>query len=169
MSLKDGENIGRVEREIETWRTVFSRKTKKQSSVALSSVEAEYMAMCQAAKEAVWLTGLLNIELRSPLIIFSDSQGALALAQNTVFHPRSKHIAIQYHFTRELVQNNQSVVQYIPTEPWWRMSSPRRYPNPTADETCQLEAWTLWAAWVLIVRGLRLAIVITSEQLDCNH
>ena len=65
------------------------------------------MAMCQAAKEAVWLTGLLkdfDIKLRSPLVIFGDSQGALALVQNPVFHPRSKHIAIQYHFTRELVQ-----------------------------------------------------------------
>ena len=75
--------------------------------------------MCQAAKEAVWLTGLLkdfDIELHSPLVIFSDSQGALTLAQNPVFYPRSKHIAIQYRFTRELVQSNQSVAQYIPTE-----------------------------------------------------
>ncbi len=98
----------------------ISWKTKNQSSVALSSVEAEYMAMCQAAKEAVWLTGLLkdfNIELRSPIILFGDSQGALVLAQNPVFHPRSKHIAIQYHFTRELiVQTNQIAVQYIPTK-----------------------------------------------------
>ena len=66
--------------------------------MALSSVEAEYMAMCQAAKEAVWLTGLLEdlgIDLRAPPVIFLDNQGALALAQNPVFHPRSKHIAIQ--------------------------------------------------------------------------
>ena len=98
---------------------VISWKTKKQSSVALSSVEAEYMAMCQAAKEAVWLTGLLKdfgIDLRSPIVVFGDSQGAIALAQNPVFHPRSKHIAIQYHFTRELIQSNQITVQYISTK-----------------------------------------------------
>ena len=62
-------------------------KTKKQSSVALSSVEAEYMGMCQAAKEAVWITGPLEdfgITLRSPVIIYGDNQGALALTQNPV-------------------------------------------------------------------------------------
>ena len=72
--------------------TAISWKTKKQFSVALSSVEAEYMAMRQAAKEVVWLTGLLkdfDIDLRSPIVIFGDSQSALALAQNPVliFHP----------------------------------------------------------------------------------
>jgi len=67
-------------------------KTKKQTSFALSSVEAEYMAMCQAAKEAIWLTGLLEdfgIDLQSPIVIFGDSQGAIALAQNPVFYPQS--------------------------------------------------------------------------------
>ena len=111
----------------------ISWKTKKQSSVALSSVEAEYMAMCQAAKEAVWLTGLLTdlgIELRSPLIIFGDSQGALALAQNPVFHPRSKHIAIQYHYTRELIQTNQIIVQYVPTKAMIADALTKALPRP---------------------------------------
>ena len=74
-----------------------SWKSKKQTSVALSSVESEYMAMCQAAKEAVWLSGLLEdlgIELQSPLIIYGDNQGALALAQNPDTHPRSKHTSV---------------------------------------------------------------------------
>ena len=87
--------------------------------MALSLVEAEYMPMCQAAKEAVWLTGLLEdlgLDLRSPLIVYGDNQGAPVLTQNPVFHPRSKHIAIQYHFTRELVQTGQPVVKYIPTK-----------------------------------------------------
>ena len=111
----------------------ISWKTKKQSSVALSSVEVEYMAMCQAVKEAVWLTGLLKdfgIDLRSPIVIFGDSQGALALAQNPVFHPRSKHIAIQYHFTRELVQANQITVQYIPTKAMMADALTKALPRP---------------------------------------
>jgi len=90
---------------------------KKRTSVALS-VDAEYMG--QAVQEAVWLTSLLEdfcIELRTPPIIVGDSQGALALAQNPVFHPRSKHIAIQYHFTRELVHTGQFILKYIPTKP----------------------------------------------------
>ena len=53
------------------------------------------MAMCQTAKQAVWLNGLLEdlgIELRTPLIIYGDNQGALALALNHDSHPRSKHV-----------------------------------------------------------------------------
>ena len=91
----------------------------KQTLFALSSVESEYMAMCQAAKEAVWLSGLLEdlgIELRSLLIIYSDNQGALALAQNLDTHPRSKHVDIQYHFTQDLVCAGQIAVKYIPTK-----------------------------------------------------
>ncbi len=79
-----------------------SWKSTKQKSVALLTVESEYMAMCQAAKEAVWLNGLLEdsgVEVRSPLIIHSDNQGMLALAQNPDTHPCSKHINIQYHYT----------------------------------------------------------------------
>jgi hypothetical protein len=98
---------------------IVSWKSKKQTSVALSSVEAEYMAMCQAAKEAVWFVGLLQdigIGLRTPFVLYGDNQGALALAQNPVFHPRSKHIDVQYHYTRELVQANRIVVKYIPTD-----------------------------------------------------
>ncbi len=92
------------------------------------------MAMCQAAKEAVWLTGLLkdfDIELRSPIILVGDSQGALVLAQNPVFHPRSKHIAIRYHFTRELiVQTNQIAVQYIPTKTMMADALTKALPRP---------------------------------------
>jgi len=74
--------------------------------------------MCQAAKEAVWLNGLLEdfgIELRSPFIIYGDNQGALALAQNPDTHPRSKHVDIQYHYTRELIHEGRIAVKYIPT------------------------------------------------------
>jgi len=96
-----------------------SWKSKKQTSVALSSVEAEYMAMCQAAKEAVWLSGLLEelgMNLRTPLIIYGDNQGALALAMNPDSHPRSKHVDIQYHFTRELIHAGRITVKYLPTK-----------------------------------------------------
>lgn len=96
-----------------------SWKMKKQTSIALSSVEAEYMAMCQAAKEAVWLTGLLNdfgIGLQAPMILFSDNQGALALTHTPVFHLQSKHIDIQYHYTHKCIQNGLITVEYIPTK-----------------------------------------------------
>ena len=75
-----------------------SWKSMKQTSVALSTVESEYMALCQGAKEALWLNGLLEglgTELRTPLIIYDDNQGALALALNPDSHPRSMHVDIR--------------------------------------------------------------------------
>ena len=77
------------------------------------------MAMCQAVKEAVWLNGLLEdlgIELRTALIICGDNQGAPALALSPDSHPRCKHVDIQYHFTRKLVQAERIAVKYLPTK-----------------------------------------------------
>ena len=80
--------------------------SRRQTSVALSSCEAEYMAACMASKEAVWQRSFLE-ELgeprTGPVEIKSDSESALNLMKNPVFHSKTKHIGIQYHFTRELV------------------------------------------------------------------
>ena len=85
-----------------TWRS------KKQSCVALSTAEAEYMALSSAAQEAVWLRQL-TAELKSPpetaTTIFEDNQSAIDMTKNPQFHGRAKHIAIKYHFIREQVQN----------------------------------------------------------------
>jgi hypothetical protein len=77
----------------------ISWSSKRQPTVALSTCEAEYQGQTQAAKEAVWLISLLK-EL-SPMeqtpyatIIYCDNQGAIALAKDPKFHPRTKHIAI---------------------------------------------------------------------------
>ena len=79
----------------------ISWKSKKQTSVALSTAEAEYMALSAATQEAMWLRRLLT-ELKcnteSPTTIHEDNQSAMALAQNSVFHARSKHIDIRHHF-----------------------------------------------------------------------
>jgi len=75
--------------------------------VALSSTEAECMALTDASKEAVWLLGLMN-ELgfeQEAVDIYSDSQSAIALAKNIVHHEWTKHIEIKYHFIRELIYN----------------------------------------------------------------
>ena len=73
----------------------------KQKSVALSFVEAEYMAASQANCEALWLCKLLvnlfDQELRS-MVIYCDNQSCIQLSENPVFHDRSKHIEIMYHF-----------------------------------------------------------------------
>jgi transposase InsO family protein len=95
-----------------------SWQSKKQHTVALSSVEAEYMASTQATKEALWWRTFL-IELGMPktitTIIHSDSQGSIALSKNPEHHARSKHIDIRHHFVREQVAAGTVALQYVPT------------------------------------------------------
>ena len=99
-----------------------SWKTRKQATVALSSCEAEYMALCDTAKECIYLSnvfkGLMNIfktQVHEPVIIHVDNQGAIALGKNPVHHERSKHIDIKYHFTRECVTNKKVELTYVPS------------------------------------------------------
>ena len=81
--------------------------SKLQTVVALSTTEAEYMAATQACKEAVWVKRLLE-ELghkQEKITLFCDSQSALHIARNPTFHSRTKHIGVQYHFVREVVED----------------------------------------------------------------
>ena len=92
--------------------------SKKQSTVALSSAEAEYVALSQAAQECTWLQRLLS-DLgmdTTPTVIHEDNQGAIAIAKNPVDHSRTKHIDIRYHYIRECVQNGQIQLKYCPTD-----------------------------------------------------
>ena len=86
--------------------------------VALSSTEAEYVAATEAAKEALWLKGLLCelCVLQQDVIIYSDSQSAIHLSKNPMFHERSKHIQVKYHFIREMVAQGSFKLEKIPTE-----------------------------------------------------
>ena len=99
--------------------TVVSWFSRKQKSVALSSAEAEYMAASQASCEALWLRKLLvdlfDQELR-PTLIYCDNQSCIQLFENPVFHDRSKHIEIRYHFIRDYVQRGTVTLQYISTD-----------------------------------------------------
>jgi hypothetical protein len=92
--------------------------SKKQSIVALSSTEAEYVAQTHAAKELLWLRtiiGELNLPFETPTTLHCDNQGAIALAKDNKFHARTKHIDIRYHFIREAVEDGSINMQYIPT------------------------------------------------------
>ncbi|KAJ6090447.1 hypothetical protein N7486_009262 [Penicillium sp. IBT 16267x] len=105
----------------------ISWQSKKQTSVALSSTEAEYMAQCHAVQELVWLillltelselSGMSDLRLFSkPVNIFADNQGAIALASNPENHARSKHVDIKYHYQRRQVEAGNCRFTYIPTE-----------------------------------------------------
>ncbi|KAG7533498.1 Zinc finger CCHC-type [Arabidopsis thaliana x Arabidopsis arenosa] len=93
--------------------------SQKQSVVALSSCEAEFMAGTEAAKQAIWLQDLLSEISRTPsekVTILIDNQSAIALTKNPVFHGRSKHIHRRYHFIRECVESGQIEVKHVPGE-----------------------------------------------------
>ncbi len=77
--------------------------SKKQTVVALSTAEAEYIALSTAAQEAAWFQKFLNdLQVPSkPITIMEDHQGAIALARNPTDHPRTKHIDIRFHFDRK--------------------------------------------------------------------
>ena len=92
---------------------------QKQDTVALSTAEAEYVALSSATQESVWM-GRLNTELGNPLkgpvVILEDNQSTIAMARNPQFHGRAKHIDIRHHFVRERVRDGTIVLRYCPTE-----------------------------------------------------
>ncbi|PKU64979.1 Retrovirus-related Pol polyprotein from transposon TNT 1-94 [Dendrobium catenatum] len=96
--------------------SIVSWSVKKQTTVARSSTEAEYRALASAATEVIWTRQLLQ-ELghpqQSPTTLFCDNVSAIALANNPVFHARTKHIEVDCHFIRECIKNNTIQVHHI--------------------------------------------------------
>ena len=89
--------------------------SKKQTCVALSTAESEYMALSLAAQESVWIKRLLhdmNETSEDPTLIYEDNQSTICMAMNPKFHGRAKHIDIKHHFIREQVSNNKIVLKY---------------------------------------------------------
>ncbi|KAF5475788.1 hypothetical protein F2P56_007558, partial [Juglans regia] len=85
---------------------LVSWSAKKQSVVSRSSTEAEYRSLALVTAELYWMRMLfkeLNIVLAKCPLIRCDNIGAIALASNPVFHARTKHIEVDYHFVREKV------------------------------------------------------------------
>lgn len=97
---------------------VVSWKSTLQSVVALSTTEAEYMAITEAVKEALWMKGIISeLCFKQPqVIIHSDSQSALHLAKHQVFHERSKHIDVKLHFVRDIVSKGEVKIEKVSTE-----------------------------------------------------
>ncbi|RAN69375.1 hypothetical protein B5P42_31195 [Bacillus sp. SRB_331] len=96
-----------------------SWKSKLQSSVSLSSVEAEYIALCSAAREAYWLRQLLQeigFACPQPTVVFEDNRGCVAISKNNRTDARTKHIDVKYHYTRKLVEDRIIDVKPISTK-----------------------------------------------------
>ena len=92
--------------------------SKRQPTVSFSTTEAEYRAAAMAAQESTWLMRLLK-DLHQPIkqvILHCDNRSAVCLAENPIFHARTKHIEIHYHFIREKVLQGDIQMKLTPTE-----------------------------------------------------
>ena len=96
-----------------TWRST------KQDVVAQSSMEAEYIALAEAGKEAQWLRKLqqeLSNNTQEPTLILEDNQSTIKLAKSPLHTSRSKHIQVRFHAIRDLIKTKQVQVRYCPTQ-----------------------------------------------------
>ena len=96
----------------------ISWSSKIQRTIALSTVEAEYMAGTEACKELIWIRSLyqgLRITLPTPITLRGDNTGAISLSKNPEFHQRTKHIELRERFISFLVTKNIVQVIYVPT------------------------------------------------------
>lgn len=97
----------------------ISWRCKKQPTVALSSTEAEYKGFLDAGQEGIWIRRLMSnfgFENLLSTTLFGDNQGSISLSRNPVFHARTKHIEIHFHWIREKIQDGSINIKYCPTE-----------------------------------------------------
>ncbi|KAI7956600.1 hypothetical protein MJO28_003695 [Puccinia striiformis f. sp. tritici] len=96
----------------------LSWRSRLQQTVALSSTEAEYRATTEAGQEIMWLCKLmkeLNLIVELPITLKCDNLSAIYLASNPVYHSRSKHIEIEFHWIREKVEEGFIRLEYCKT------------------------------------------------------
>lgn len=99
-------------------RGVDSWVSKLQTEVTLSTTEAKYMVATHASKEAIWLHRLLDeLQVKQDnMVLHYDSQSALHLVCNLIYHSRTKHIDTKYHFVHEVVEGGQMSFAMIHTD-----------------------------------------------------
>lgn len=97
---------------------LVSWRSKKQSVVARSSVEAEFRAVANGICEGLWVEKLLqelNFYNSPPIKLYCDNKSAIFIAHNPVIHDRTKHVEVDKHFIKEKIERGHICMTYIPT------------------------------------------------------
>jgi len=98
---------------------LVSWSSKFQKTIAVSTMEAEYISLFSTGKQAVWIRNTfeaVGIQLQAPLHVWCDNQAAIAVANREGTHEAKKHIDIKYHYIQQLIEKQLIEVNYIPTE-----------------------------------------------------
>jgi len=93
--------------------------SKKQSSIALCTAEAEYVATASCCTQLLWMMQTLHglqITCTPPISILCDNTSAISMSKNPVMHSKTKHIPIKYHFLREQVLEQKVKLEYVPSK-----------------------------------------------------
>ena len=90
---------------------------KKQNSISISTVEAEYIAAGSCCTQLLWMQKLLKYGIgQEHLTIYCDNTSAINISKNHVQHSRTKHIEIRHHFIQELVEDGALTLEFIHTD-----------------------------------------------------
>ena len=95
---------------------LISWRCKQQFTVARRSTKAKYKSLADIASELQWLQSILSkidFKIPNPLVLWCDNIGATYLIANPMFHTRTKHIEIDFHYVRDQVQRKELTVQFI--------------------------------------------------------
>ncbi|XP_075076392.1 secreted RxLR effector protein 161-like [Nicotiana tabacum] len=132
-----------------SWRSI------KQTCVADSTMEAEYVATSEAAKEAVWLGNFLRElgvvpSIQAPITLYCDNSGAVANSKEPRSHKRAKHIERKYHLIRDIVQRGDVVVTKIASENNLADPFTKSLPQKTFDKHVEGMGVKIVDAWLLV-------------------
>ena len=119
-----GQDVLMIESQLEDLQCFFgsnliSWSARKQATVSRSSTEAEYKSLANATAEIIWVESLLHelgIKQLRISCLWCDNLGATYLSANPVFHGRTKHIEIDFHFVRERVAEKKLDIWFIPSK-----------------------------------------------------
>jgi hypothetical protein len=97
---------------------IISWRSRAQKTIALSATEAEYMALSDCSRQAIWIQSIfseLGLQVK-PTSICTDNQGGIFIANNPVQESRTKHIDVRYHYVRDLIEQKRVEVVWVPTD-----------------------------------------------------